>query len=275
MKRISSVLRFLVACIFTIIFIFPFVVTIMNSVKTSREFINNPFSWPSALHMENFVEAIGEMKFFAAFGNTLVLTLVGSFLVTVVGAMAAYVVSRFSHRKWINVIFMAMLASMVAPFQVYMIPLVKIYAGILSFNNSILFVAVIALGLNLSFSIFLVRGFLNGIPVEIEQAAMIDGCSYIQSFFRIVFPMLRPIVFTLLVFVSMGIWNDYLISSLFLKQETKRTLALTLRVFINEYSVNYAPMLAGLLMSIIPILIFYILCQKQILEGVVQGSVKG
>ncbi|MCQ4871801.1 ABC transporter permease subunit, partial [Blautia producta] len=104
-------------------------------------------------------------------------------------------------------LFLMMVASLVAPFQVYMIPIVKIYGGTFGLNNSLLFLSVVALGLNLPFSIFLIRGFLNGIPIEIEQAAMIDGCSYIQVFFRIVIPMLKPIVITLLVFVSMGIWN--------------------------------------------------------------------
>ena len=170
---------------------------------------------------------------------------------------------------------MMMIASMVAPFQVYMIPIVKIYSGIFGFSNSLMFLSVIALGLNLPFSVFLIRGFLNGIPIAVEEAAKIDGCTYIQVFFKIVLPMLKPIIITLLVFVAMGIWNDYLMSSLFLNEDGKRTLALTIRVFVNEYSVDYAPMLAGLFLSMIPMLIFYVICQKHILEGVVQGSVKG
>ena len=246
--KASRVLLFAAACILTVIYIFPFVLTIFNSMKTSQEFIMNPFSLPSAFHVENFTQALQEMKFFSALKNTFILTIVSSLLITLFGATAAYVVSRFSHKKWVSALFL---------------------------NNSLLFLSVVALGLNLPFSIFLIRGFLNGIPIEIEQAAMIDGCSYIQVFFRIVLPMLKPIVITLLVFVSMGIWNDYLMSSLFLTDEVKRTLALTIRVFVNEYSVDYAPMLAGLFLSMIPMLIFYVLCQKHILEGVVQGSVKG
>ena len=273
--KASRVLLFAAACILTVIYIFPFVLTIFNSMKTSQEFIMNPFSLPSAFHVENFTQALQEMKFFSALKNTFILTIVSSLLITLFGATAAYVVSRFSHKKWVSALFLMMVASMVAPFQVYMIPIVKIYGGTFGLNNSLLFLSVVALGLNLPFSIFLIRGFLNGIPIEIEQAAMIDGCSYIQVFFRIVLPMLKPIVITLLVFVSMGIWNDYLMSSLFLTDEVKRTLALPIRVFVNEYSVDYAPMLAGLFLSMIPMLIFYVLCQKHILEGVVQGSVKG
>lgn len=266
---------FLLAVILTVIYVFPFVLTIINSVKTSQEFIMSPFSLIKTFHFENYAEALREMRFVSAFKNTIFLTVFSALLITVVGSTAAYVVSRFSHKKWINVIFTLMIASMVAPFQVYMIPIVKIYSGTLGLGNSLIFLGVIALGLNLPFSIFLIRGFLNGIPIEIEEAAKIDGCTYIQVFFKIVLPMLKPIIITLLVFVAMGIWNDYLMSSLFLTTESKRTLALTLRVFVNDYSVNYAPMLAGLFLSMIPMLIFYVFCQKHILEGVVQGSVKG
>lgn len=164
---------------------------------------------------------------------------------------------------------------MVAPFQAYMIPLVKIYGGMFGMTNKLTMVAIIAAGLNLPFAIFLIRGFLNSIPIEIEEAAHIDGCTTAMTFFHIVLPMLKPILITLSVFIAMGVWNDYLVSSLFLFNQEKRTLALVIRVFMAEYSVDYAPMMAGLLLSIVPVLVFYIFCQKYILEGVVQGSVKG
>ncbi len=273
--KMSQKALFVLAVLLTLVFVFPFLLTIVNSVKTSQEFIMNPFGLFKSLHFENYAQAIKEMKFWSALKNTLFLTVFSSLLITLFGSTAAYVVSRFSHKRWINVIFMMMIASMVAPFQVYMIPIVKIYSGIFGFSNSLMFLSVIALGLNLPFSVFLIRGFLNGIPIAVEEAAKIDGCTYIQVFFKIVLPMLKPIIITLLVFVAMGIWNDYLMSSLFLNEDGKRTLALTIRVFVNEYSVDYAPMLAGLFLSMIPMLIFYVICQKHILEGVVQGSVKG
>ena len=168
-----------------------------------------------------------------------------------------------------------MIASMCAPFQAFMIPLVKLYAAQLGLTNSLIPVIYIATGLNMAFSVFLVRGFLNSVPMEIDQAAMIDGCGSVRLFFKIILPMLTPIEVTLLVFVAMGIWNDYLLSSLFLQTQDMRTLPMMIRVFCAQYSTDYSPMMAGLVMSILPMLIFYLLCQKQILSGVVQGSVKG
>ncbi|NLD84154.1 MAG: carbohydrate ABC transporter permease, partial [Clostridiales bacterium] len=189
-------------------------------------------------------------------------------------AMAAYVVSRVKS-KFVSFFYYFMIASMCAPFQAFMIPLVKLYSARLGFSNSLLPVIYIATGLNMAFAIFLVRGFLNTIPMEIDQAAMIDGCGSIRLFFNIILPMLTPIMVTLLVFVAMGAWNDYLLSSLFLQTQEKRTLPMMIRVFCAQYSNDYSPMMAGLVMCIAPMLIFYLLCQKQILSGVVQGSVKG
>ena len=119
------------------------------------------------------------------------------------------------------------------------------------------------------------RGFLNSIPRDLDEAALIDGCGSIKLYFLIILPMLTPIMITLLVFVAMGIWNDYLLSALFLNTQEKRTLPMMIRVFCAQYSNDYAPMMAGLMMSIVPMLAFYLAGQKHILEGVVQGAVKG
>ena len=234
----------------------------------------NPFSLPSRLVTENYPQAYRQMHFLGSLCNTLILTVSICVLVSVLGSMAAYVVSRVKSR-FVSFFYYLMIASMCAPFQAFMIPLVKLYAAQLGFTNSLLPVIYIATGLNMAFSIFLVRGFLNSVPMEIDQAAMIDGCGSVRLFFKIILPMLTPIEVTLLVFVAMGIWNDYLLSSLFLQTQDMRTLPMMIRVFCAQYSTDYSPMMAGLVMSIMPMLIFYLICQKQILAGVVQGSVKG
>ena len=153
-----------------------------------------------------------------------------------------------------------------------MIPLVKIYASQLGLTNSLIPVIYIGLGLNICFSIFLVRGFLNSIPREIDEAALIDGCSSTKLFFHIILPMLTPIQVTLLVFVAMGVWNDY---SEIARAGHAHPAYDDPRVLCAQYSNDYSPMMAGLVMSILPMLAFYLAGQKQILEGVVQGSVKG
>jgi raffinose/stachyose/melibiose transport system permease protein len=265
---------FVLALLLTVFYLFPLVLVGMNSLKTTGEFTTNPFSAPSRLVFENYPQAFNQMHFLTSLCNTLILTVTICVLVAILGSMAAYVVSRIKSR-FVSFFYYMMIASMCAPFQAFMIPLVKLYAAQLGFTNSLVPVIYIATGLNMAFATFLVRGFLNSIPLEIDQAAMIDGCGSIRLFFKIIMPMLVPIEVTLLVFVAMGIWNDYLLSSLFLQTQEMRTLPMMIRVFCAQYSTDYSPMMAGLVMSIAPMLIFYLLCQKQILAGVVQGSVKG
>ena len=262
------------ALLFTVMYLFPLVLVGINSLKTTGQFTTNPFTLPTRLVTENYPQAFSQMHFLSSLKNTLILTVSICVLVAILGSMAAYVVSRV-RSKFVSFFYYLMIASMCAPFQAFMIPLVKLYAAKLGFTNSLIPVIYIATGLNMAFSIFLVRGFLNSVPMEIDQAAMIDGCGSVRLFFKIILPMLTPIEVTLLVFVAMGIWNDYLLSSLFLQTQDMRTLPMMIRVFCAQYSTDYAPMMAGLVMSIAPMLIFYLLCQKQILAGVVQGSVKG
>ena len=272
-KRASKLLLVL-ALIATVFYLFPFLLMLLNSLKTTGEFTSNPFAMPAVVQWGNYPYAIEQMHFLTSLKNSLVITVAVCALITFFGPMAAYVVSRVKH-PFVSVMYYAMIASMCAPFQAYMIPLVKLYASTLGFNNSPIPVIYIGVGLNICFSIFLVRGFLNSIPRDLDEAALIDGCGSIRLYFFIILPMLTPIMITLLVFVAMGIWNDYLLSALFLNTQDKRTLPMMIRVFCAQYSNDYSPMMAGLMMSIVPMLAFYLAGQKHILEGVVQGAVKG
>lgn len=269
-KRIT----FIVTLAVLILFMVPFFVLVINSFKTTAQFIASPFSLPESLSLENFVTAIDRMNFWTSLRNTAIITAVAVIGNMLVGAMTGYL---FARKKWrINkVIFGAFLASMVAPFQVYMIPLVKIYAGRLGLSNNLLLVAYTAVGLNLPFAVFLYKGFVEGIPEGLDEAARIDGCSFTRTFFTIILPLLKPIVITVTVFVAMGVWNDYLMSSLFLTKQETKTLAIAIKTFLTNHTAEYAPMMAGLLLSILPVLIFYLIGQKYIIEGVVAGSVKG
>lgn len=214
------------------------------------------------------------MNFGTALKNTAVITVVTVVFNTLIASMTGYL---FSRKRWkINkVIFMAFLASMAAPFQVYMIPLVKMYGGTLGLSNSLAVVIYVAVGLNIPFAVFLYHGFIEGIPGELDEAARIDGCGFTKTFFSIILPLLKPIIITVTVFVAMGVWNDYLMTSLFLTKKDTKTLALAIKTFLTNHSAEYAPMMAGLLLSILPVLIFYFVGQKYIIEGVVAGSVKG
>lgn len=272
--KMKRTVVFVVTMIVLIIFMVPFFVLVINTLKTTQEFIKTPFALPKSINFENFTLAIRRMNFWRALRNTALITVGTVVINTLVSSMTGYL---FARKKWkINkVIFMAFLASMVAPFQVYMIPLVKIYAGQFGLSNSLAIVAYIGIGLNIPFAVFLYNGFIEGIPRELDEAALIDGCSFTGTFFKIILPLLKSIIITVTVFVAMGIWNDYLMSSLFLTKQETKTLAIAIKTFLTNHSAEYAPMMAGLLLSIVPVLIFYLVGQKYIIEGVVAGSVKG
>lgn len=272
--KLKKNITFITILFVLILYMVPFFVLVINTFKTTPEFISAPFALPKSLNFENFVIAIQRMNFWTSLKNTALIT-IGTILVNLlVSSMTGYF---FARKKWkINtIIFMAFLASMVAPFQVYMIPLVKLYGGMLGFSNNLAMVIYIAVGLNIPFAVFLYHGFVEGIPTEIDEAARIDGCSFTKTFFSVILPLLKPIIITVTVFVSMGVWNDYLMSNLFLTKKHTKTLAIAIKTFLTNHSAEYAPMMAGLLLSILPVLIFYLIGQKHIIEGVVAGSVKG
>ncbi len=265
---------FAVTLIVLILFMVPFYMLVVNSFKPTAEFLKNPFALPQSFSIDNFATAIERMNFSKSLFNTAFITVTAVVVNMIVSSMTGYL---FARKKWkINkIIFMAFLASMVAPFQVYMIPLVRIYAGILGFSNNLLMVAYIAVGLNVPFAVFLYSGFVEGIPAELDEAALIDGCGFTRTFFHIIMPLLKPIIITVTVFVAMGVWNDFLMSSLFLTKTETKTLAISIKTFLTNHSAEYAPMMAGLLLSVLPVLIFYLIGQKYIIEGVIAGSVKG
>ena len=273
-ERNKKSITFVITLIILVLFMVPFYMLVVNSFKPTAEFLKNPFALPSTWGLDNFITAIDRMNFGKSLFNTAAITVTAVVVNMIVSAMTGYL---FARRKWkINkIIFMAFLASMVAPFQVYMIPLVRIYAGILGFSNNLMMVAYIAVGLNIPFAVFLYSGFVEGIPAELDEAALIDGCGFIRTFFHIIMPLLKPIIITVTVFVAMGVWNDFLMSSLFLTKVDTKTLAISIKTFLTNHSAEYAPMMAGLLLSVLPVLIFYLIGQKYIIEGVIAGSVKG
>ncbi|MBO5622397.1 MAG: carbohydrate ABC transporter permease [Butyrivibrio sp.] len=273
-ERNKKSITFAVTLIVLILFMVPFYMLVVNSFKPTAEFLKNPFALPKAWRLDNFVTAIDRMNFGKSLFNTALITVTAVLVNMIVSSMTGYL---FARKKWkINkIVFMAFLASMVAPFQVYMIPLVRIYAGILGFSNNLMMVAYIAVGLNVPFAVFLYSGFVEGIPAELDEAALIDGCGFTRTFFYIILPLLKPIIITVTVFVAMGVWNDFLMSSLFLTKVDTKTLAISIKTFLTNHSAEYAPMMAGLLLSVLPVLIFYLIGQKYIIEGVIAGSVKG
>ena len=273
-KSRMTLLVFVIVLLLAAVFVIPFFLVILNSFKTSVDFVANPFSLPDVLHLENYDNAFNTMNFLNSFKNSIIICVVATGVSVVLSSMNAYVLTR---KKWkiTKTLYMILIAAMVVPFQVIMIPLVKMYGSGLGLTNNIWLVTFLHIGLNIPSPTFLYSGFINGIPVELDEAALIDGASSERTFFNIIFPLLKPITMTNVVFVALSIWNDYILASTLLSLKEVKTLPLMTYAFLTTRSADYAPMMAGLVLTMLPVMILYLFGQKYIIEGIVAGSVKG
>lgn len=276
-RKVTNVLAMAGLIIIFIAYMFPFIMVVINSLKQKRDIIKSPFSWLftiKGLSFDNFVKAFTQMDFINAFKNSLIVTVSATFFVTIFAAMLAYYIVR--HNNGISKItFALMVASMIIPFQAIMIPLVSIYGGTLNVLNHRITLIFMHTGFSMAMSVFMFHGFIKGnVPMALEEAAYIDGCTHSQTFFKIVLPLLKPIISTMVILNSLAFWNDFLLPSLVLTDKKLLTLPLSTYSFYGTYSADYGTIMAGLLLCVIPILVLYIVLQKQIIGGVVAGAVK-
>ncbi|MGP7819536.1 carbohydrate ABC transporter permease [Niallia sp. 01092] len=253
-------------------FLVPFYYVISNSLKPFAEILTNTSALPSVLKFENYVSAFEKLDFLKVFSNSLIITIASNLVLVVFCSMAAYMLVR-TKKKISNVIFMIFVAAMIIPFQSIMIPLIKT-AGSLNLLNSIWGLVFMYLGFGSGMTIFLYHGFIKGIPVELEEAAIIDGCSRFGVFWRIVFPLLKPITVTIVILNSLWIWNDFLLPSLVLQNPELRTIPLATFFFFGQYTKQWDLALAALMIGIIPLLIFFFTMQRHIIKGITNGSIK-
>ncbi|MEH7604412.1 carbohydrate ABC transporter permease [Priestia megaterium] len=262
----------IMAIVLGLVFLVPFYYLVSNSLKPFAEILSNTSALPSVLQFQNYVNADHQMNFLKVFSNSLLITVVSNIVLVFFCSMAAYMLVR-TKKKISNIIFMMFVAAMVIPFQSIMIPLVKV-TGSLGMLNSVWGLVIMYLGFGSGMTIFLYHGFIKGIPVELEEAAIIDGCSRLGVFWRIVFPLLKPITVTVVILNSLWIWNDFLLPSLVLQDPELRTIPLATFFFFGQYTKQWDLALAALMLSIIPLLIFFFAMQKHIVKGITSGSIK-
>ncbi len=275
-KKVVGIVGLIVIAALFVLYMVPFFVVILNSFKQKRDIITNPLSFiaEKGYTLENYVRAFEKMDFLKAFGNSLFVTCLSTLLVVIIASMTAYYFSRANN--WFSKIFFAlMIAAMIIPFQAIMIPLVSIYGANLNLLNHKLTLVFMHTGFAMSMSVFIYQGFIkSGIPASLEEAAYLDGCTKVQTFFKVVFPLLKPTTATLVILNVLAFWNDYLLPSLVLGKKELYTLPLSTYVFYGTYSANYGVIMAALVLTVAPIVILYLFLQKQIIDGVVAGAVK-
>ena len=260
----------------SVAYVFPIILVVINSFKKKAYISRKPFAIPREkmfVGMENYVKGIERTGYFEAFGWSLFITIFSVIAIILCTSMCAWYINRVINTGTKTIYYLC-LFSMIVPFQMVMFTLSKI-ANMMKLNTPWGLI-IIYLGYGAGLSVFMFSGFVKSIPIEIEEAAMIDGCTPIQTFFRVVFPVMKPTCVTVAILQTMWIWNDYLLPYLVLDIKKYKTIPIAIQYLRGGYgSIDMGAMMGVLVLSIIPIIIFYMFCQKYIIEGVVAGAGKG
>ena len=275
-KRVGNNVIFLVLLALSVLFLVPIIIVIINSFKSRIYISSQPLKLPNAetfVALENYINGVTSSDFFSAFLRSLFITVVSVILIVLFASMAAWYIVR-SNSKITKGIYYMLVFSMIVPFQMVMYTMTY-FTNRANLDN-IFGITFVYLGFGAGLSVFMLCGFIKSIPLEIEEAAMIDGASPIQAFFTVVFPMLKPTAITVAILNTMWIWNDYLLPYLVLGSD-KKTIPVAIQLAMQGAygSTDYGGFMAMLVLAIVPIIIFYIFCQKYIIKGVVAGAVKG
>ncbi len=261
-----------VAGILAIIFISPFYVLLTNSFKTPKGIFKDIFGMPGEYFtLENYVNAFHELDFLRTFCNSLIITVVATFLILLTSCMAAWVLER-NKSKLSNVIYVIFSGYILVPFQCVMIPLVK-FMGELNMMSPFGLI-IMYIGFGSSMGIMFYHGFMKSIPISLEEAAIIDGCSRWKIFFKIIFPLCKTMTFTIAILDAMWIWNDFLLPSLIINTPKTLTIPLKMFYFFGKYTKKWELATAALVISIVPIICFFAFAQKNVIKGITAGAVK-
>lgn len=260
-----------------VLFVSPIVIVLMNSFKSNQGISNNVFALPNGntfVGFSNYIKGFtfGAYNFWLAFFYSSYITISSVILILIATSMAAWFILRVNN-KYTKIIYYLSIFSMVVPFQMVMFTLSKT-ADTLLLNNPFT-IPIIYLGFGAGLALFLFTGFMKSIPVEIEEAAAIDGCNPIQMFFKVIMPICKPIYISIAILEIMWIWNDYLLPYLTLDRTLYRTIPIHIQYLQGSYgTVDLSATMAIIVLSLLPIIIIYVLFQKHIIKGVVEGAVK-
>lgn len=273
-KGTGTILTVILALL-AVTFLIPIVLVLINSFKSKLYISATPFQLPTNetfVGISNYISGVAKTGFFQAFARSVFITVASVSVIIVFTSMTAWYITRVK-TKINNILYYVFVFSMIVPFQMVMFTMSKVANDM--YLNSMYGLVLLYLGFGAGQAVFLFCGFVKAIPLEVEEAAMIDGCSPLQTYFGVVFPMLKPTAVTVAILNAMWIWNDYLLPSLILPQE-KGTIPMVIQNLKGGYgSIDMGAMMAMLVLAIFPIIVFYLSCQKYIIKGVAAGAVKG
>ncbi|MDF2943294.1 MAG: sugar transporter permease [Herbinix sp.] len=278
MKKFIKLLIEIIAIVICAVYLFPIYIVLTNSFKNRQELYENMLALPHKISFEYFTKAMEKMNFLRSFGNSLLVTVISILIIAVLASMTAWMFVR-SDNKLSKVLFMVFVSTMIIPFQTIMMPLMQVMGWVretihLPMLNTLGGLIYMNVGFGASMAVFLYHGFVKSIPISLEEAATIDGCNRFKVFWKIVFPMLKPTTVTVMILDVIWIWNDYLLPSLVLSSKDLRTIPLSTASFFGQFTIEWNLAMAGLMLTIIPVILFYLAAQKYIVKGVAAGAVK-
>ncbi len=259
--------------ILAVIFISPAWIVLTNSFKPLGEILTNTFGLPKSPSLENFRYVLENMNYVRVFFNTVCICVFAIAFTVILSAMCAYRLSRWNN-KASNAILLLLMASMTVPFQSIMLPFAKICKS-MNLTDSIPGLILVLIPLYCPMAVFIFQGAIKSIPKEIEEAAQMDGCGKLGTFFKIIFPLLKPSTSSIVVLFTLQMWNDFTLPLIMLQSESKKTITTTVYSFFSAYSMRWDYALTSLALSILPMIIFFLFMQKYIISGIVAGAVKG
>lgn len=275
-KKIADSIVYIVLTVLAVAFLVPIFLVIMNSLKNKLYISTTPFVLPngdSFVGLKNYVDGLTKIHFFDSVGYSLFITVFSVLAMVIFCSMTAWFITRVKSKITSGIYYM-FVASMVVPFQMVMYTMTKT-ADALHLNNYV-GIIVVYLGFGAGMSVFMFSGFVKGIPMELEEAALIDGCNPLTMYIKVVFPILKPISITVAILNAMWVWNDYLLPTLVLDIKKYKTIPMLIQYFRGSYGrVEMGPMMASIMLTVIPIIIVYLAGQKYIIKGVAAGAVKG
>lgn len=250
----------------------PLYYIVVNTFKTQAEMVASPIALPDSLNFGNYAEVFRDVPLVRSFANTLYVTVVGVLLQVLVGAMAAYgMIMRAT--RFNRILALVLVLGFVVPAQSTLIPLYRMLVGVELVNTLNGLVVIYAAGA--IFCYFLIQGYMRSLPFDVIEAAMLDGASVTQIFWRIVLPLIRPILVTVAVFQTMWVWNDFLIPNVFISSPEKRTIVLQVYTAVGEFTTNWPAFMTLSVVALLPMVIFFVLTQRHIVSGLMAGSMKG
>ncbi|MBQ8969853.1 MAG: carbohydrate ABC transporter permease [Lachnospiraceae bacterium] len=285
-KTSSIVIKLVIAIVIAIYVLFPFFLVVINSCKATSDITSNPVGF-GGVSIGQLIQNLGDVinnthfLFWQAFGYSVLITVLSLVLLALFGGMAAWVICRNNKTKWSQFIYFTFIASMIIPFQVVMLPLISTFRDVGKFVGipmlqSVPGIVFAYLGFGGAMTVFILNGFIKGIPYELEEAASIDGCPPEGIFFRVILPLLKPVITTVTILNGMWIWNDYLLPSMRLGQNgAVKTIPVAVQAFVGSYVKQWNLILTAALLAIVPMVIIFLIAQKQIMEGMIEGAVKG